>query len=61
MTRIMCPTFRYKVVYEMVPESLHKLFNNMRKSDERKERQKLASSDAPEEDEGKSRKRKIET
>ena len=52
----------FNVVYEMVPENLHKLFNNMRKSDERKERQKVASS-TTEQDisiEG-SRKRKSET
>lgn len=29
----------------MVPESMHKLFNNMRKSDARKERRKQAAAD----------------
>jgi hypothetical protein len=55
--------FRFAVVYDMVPENLHKLFNNMRKSDERKERQKsvkTSDSDIANTKES-SRKRKSET
>ena len=61
LTTLTC--FRFAVVYEMVPENLHKLFNNMRKSDERKERQKSLKTTDPDDPNTKenSRKRKSET
>jgi hypothetical protein len=50
------------VIRQMVPESMHKLFNNMRKSDARKERRKQASADGEQDVSSEQpRKRKRET